>query len=133
MFIAHAGSSLLLRFLSSCCGPFSLVAVHGLLTAVASLVVEHWLQGTMGISSCDSGLKSPGSVVVAHRLSCSAACRIFPDQGLNPCPLHWQADSLSPSHQGSPEMEALSVIQQRPYREPEHLGAEFCTQACGNP
>ena len=33
------------------------------------------------------------SVVVAHRLSCSAACGIFPDQGLNPCPLHWQADS----------------------------------------
>ena len=34
-----------------------------------------------------------GSVVVAHGLSCSAACRIFPDQGSNPCPLHWQADS----------------------------------------
>ena len=26
---------------------------------------------------------------VAHRLSCSVACGIFPDQGLNPCPLHW--------------------------------------------
>ena len=34
-----------------------------------------------------------GSVVVAHGLSCSAACGIFPDQGSNPCPLHWQADS----------------------------------------
>ena len=34
-----------------------------------------------------------GSVVVAHGLSCSAACGIFPDQGLNRCPLHWQADS----------------------------------------
>ena len=34
-----------------------------------------------------------GSVVVAHRLSCSAACEIFPDQGSNLCPLHWQADS----------------------------------------
>ena len=29
-----------------------------------------------------------GSVVVAHRLSCFAACGIFPDQGSNPCPLH---------------------------------------------
>ena len=29
-----------------------------------------------------------GSVVVAHGLSCSAACGIFPDQGSNPCPLH---------------------------------------------
>ena len=35
-----------------------------------------------------------GSVVVAHGLSCSVACGIFPDQGLNPCPLHWQADSF---------------------------------------
>ena len=33
------------------------------------------------------------SVVVAHGLSCSAARGIFPDQGSNPCPLHWQADS----------------------------------------
>ena len=47
-----------------------------------------------------------GSVVVAHGLSCSAACGIFPDQGSNPCPLHWQADSQPLSHQGSP----LSVI-----------------------
>ena len=34
-----------------------------------------------------------GSVGVAHGLSCSVACGIFPDQGSNPCPLHWQADS----------------------------------------
>ena len=27
-----------------------------------------------------------------HGLSCSAACGVFPDQGSNPCPLHWQAD-----------------------------------------
>ena len=27
---------------------------------------------------------------------------IFPNQGLNPCLLHWQADSLPLSHQGSP-------------------------------
>ena len=33
------------------------------------------------------------SVVVAHGLSCSAACGIFPDQRSNPRPLHWQADS----------------------------------------
>ena len=50
-----------------------------LLTAAASLVAEHGL-------------------VVAHTLSCSAACGIFPDQGLNPCLLHWQVDSLSLSH-----------------------------------
>ena len=39
------------------------------------------------------GLESAGSVVVAHGLGCSAACGIFPDQGSNLCPLHWQADS----------------------------------------
>ena len=43
-----------------------------------------------------------GSVVVAHGPSCSAACGIFPDQGSNPCPLHWQVDSQPLSHQGSP-------------------------------
>ena len=35
-------------------------------------------------------------------LSCSKACVIFLDQGLNPCLLHWQVDSLPLSHQGSP-------------------------------
>ena len=43
-----------------------------------------------------------GSVVVAHGPSCSAACGILPDQGWNPCPLHWQADSQPLRHQGSP-------------------------------
>ena len=44
-----------------------------------------------------------GLVIVAHGISCSVACGIFPDQGLNPCSLHWQADSLPLSHQGSPQ------------------------------
>ena len=44
-----------------------------------------------------------GSVVVAHRPSCSVACGIFPDQGSNPCPLHWQADSQPQFHKGSPK------------------------------
>ena len=43
-----------------------------------------------------------GSVIVAHGPSCSTACGIFPDQGSNPCPLHWQADSQPLRHQGSP-------------------------------
>ena len=48
------------------------------------------------------GLQRAGSVVVAPGLTCSVACGIFPDQGSNPCLLHWQADSLPLSHQGSP-------------------------------
>ena len=39
---------------------------------------------------------------MAHRFSCSAACGIFPEQGSNLCPLHWQADSSPLHHQGSP-------------------------------
>ena len=48
-----------------------------------------------------TGSRCAGSVVVAHGPSCSAACGIFPDQGSNPCPLHWQADSQPLRHQGS--------------------------------
>ena len=63
-----------------------------------------------GCSSCGTwasvvvvrGLQSIGSVVAAHGLSCSTACGIFPDQGSNLCPLHWQEDSSPLRHQGSP-------------------------------
>ena len=61
-----------------CCEGFSLVVASRLLTAVASLVAECGLTG---------------SIVAVHRLSCSTACGIFPDQELNLCPLHGQADS----------------------------------------
>ena len=49
-----------------------------------------------------TGSRCTGSAIVAHGPSCSAACGIFPDQGSNPCPLHWQADSQPLRHQGSP-------------------------------
>ena len=49
-----------------------------------------------------TGPRRAGSVVVAHGPSCSVACGIFPDQGSNPCPLHWQADSQPLRHQESP-------------------------------
>ena len=44
-----------------------------------------------------------GPAAVAHGPSRSAAWRIFPDQGSNPCPLHCQADSQPLRHQGSPK------------------------------
>ena len=49
-----------------------------------------------------TGSSRAGSVVVAHGPSCSAACGILPDQGSNPCTLHWQADSQPLRHQGRP-------------------------------
>ena len=52
--------------------------------------------------SRSTGSRRAGSAIVAHGPSCSAACGIFPDQGSNPCPLHWQADSQPLRHQGSP-------------------------------
>ena len=49
-----------------------------------------------------TGSGCAGAVGVAHGPSCSAARGIFPDQGPNPCLLHWQADSQPLRHQGSP-------------------------------
>ena len=48
-----------------------------------------------------------GSVVVACGLSCPEACKIFTDQGSNPCPLLWQAEFYPLYHQGSPLMGLL--------------------------
>ena len=50
-----------------------------------------------------TGSRGAGSAIVAHGPSRAAACGIFPDQGSNPCPLHWQADSQPLRHQGSPK------------------------------
>ena len=65
----------------SSCGEwgYSQVVALGLLVVLTSLV---WIR-----------LCSPGSVVVVHGLCCPSSCGIFPDQGLNTCPLHWQVDS----------------------------------------
>ena len=73
-----------------------------------------------------AGSRCAGSAIVAHGPSCfaacgpscsatcgpscSAACGIFPDQGSNPCPLHWQADSQPLRHQGSPCVNTLTFI-----------------------
>ena len=51
-----------------------------------------------------TGSRRAGSATVAHGPSRSAACGILPDQGPNPCPLHWQADSQPLRHQGSPKL-----------------------------
>ena len=50
-----------------------------------------------------TGSRRASSVVAAHGPSRSAACGILPDQGSNPCFLHWQADSQPLRHQGSPK------------------------------
>ena len=62
---------------------------------------------THGLSSCSSQALESGSVVVVHGLSCVVVCGIFPDHGSNPCHPHWQVDSYSPCHQGSPSFHSL--------------------------
>ena len=42
-----------------------------------------------------SSLRLTGFLVTAHGLSYSAACGVFPDQGLSPSPLHWEVDSTT--------------------------------------
>ena len=53
-----------------------------------------WALGMWASVVVAHGLLSAGSVVVVHRLSCSVACGVFLDQGLNLWPLRWQVDSL---------------------------------------
>ena len=73
------------------------VAAHGLsLVAASGGYFSLWCMAShcSGFSCCGAqALSARASVVVAHWLSCSMACGIFPDQGSNPCLLHWQADS----------------------------------------
>ena len=82
------------------------VSVRGLSLVVAS--GDHSSSRCGGLSLSrplllrSTGSRRAGSVIVAHRPSCSAARGIFPDHGSNPCPLHWQADSQPLHHQGSP-------------------------------
>ena len=71
-----------------------------------------------------TGSRCAGSVVVAHGPRCSVACGIFPDQGSNPCPLHWQADSQPLHHQGSPWVNFCELCK---------IGVQFCSFACYYP
>ena len=88
---------------------YSSVAVRGLLIAVAFL-----LQGggyrVGGLSNCN--LWAPEHV--GPELSCAGLAGpwqgIFPDQGSNPRPLHWQADSLPLDHQGRPHTHSSSQL-----------------------
>ena len=99
------------HFLSFClCWVFitahrlSLVAASGapLQLQVAFLAAEHRLTGFSNYSTRAQQLQLTASVVMILGLSCSTACGIFPEQGSNPCTMHWQVDSYPLHHQGSP-------------------------------
>ena len=87
----HLGASFFKHlFLFGCTGFWSLHAGFSL----------QWLLSLLSTGTRVLRLSSCG----ARGLSCFTACGIFPDQGLNPCLLYWQADSLTLSHQGSPQL-----------------------------
>ena len=85
----------------------SLVLVCGLLITVASFVSEHGLWGVQASGLAAASLWSTGSIVAARRLSRSAACGVFPDQGSSSYLLQWQGDSLPLNHWGSPSLPPL--------------------------
>ena len=66
----------------------SLVVAMGLLSGCGA-----WASHCSGISCCGAQALGHNPVVVGRGLSCSVACGIFLDQGVNPRPLHWQAES----------------------------------------
>ena len=70
-------------------GDYSLVVVHMVLIVVAFFGCRTWALGLLGSVAAAPGLYSTDTVVVVPGLICSAACGIYPDQGLNPCLLHW--------------------------------------------
>ena len=76
------------------CAGFSSSAERGLLPGCSVLVF------LFSVFCCSLQALST-SVAVAQGLGCPQACGISPHQGLNPCPLHWQADSEPLDHQGS--------------------------------
>ena len=84
--------------------------LHGLFLVAASrsysLVMMSRLLIAVVILCGAQSLELVGSVVVAVS---PAACGTFPDQGSNPCPLHWQVDLLPLNHQGSPSEETLCL------------------------
>ena len=85
LFFGSAGSLSLRGHLSSCgawaphCSGFSCCRARAL--------------GHMSSEAVAPGLLSAGPGAVVHGFSCSVACEILRDQGLNLCLLHWQADS----------------------------------------
>ena len=78
--------------------------------AAISGVAQSWTR-LKRLSSSSSSKGSGGSVVVAHRLSCSVAREIFPDQGSNLWPLHCKRDSSPLDLPGSPLPHFLFTVQ----------------------
>ena len=87
------------------------IAVRGLSLAVVSKGYSP-LWRTCFSSQWLLLLQCIGSAVVAQGLSCSTACGILPDQGLNPCLLHWRQIL---SHWPTREVQCLKILKRQFY------------------
>ena len=101
-----------------CCAGFPLVAARGGYSSLQCMGFSlQWLLLLQSIGSRCTGFSSCSLQALGDRLSSngtqaeySATCVIFPDQGLNPCPLPWQVDSYPLDHQGHPSIVFLRFI-----------------------
>ena len=96
-----------------------------------------WSPGTrqLGFRSCSTRAQQlchPGSVVMAHRLRCSALCGIFPDQGLNQGPLQGQIDFYSLHLQGSPGVHILNQVSYGTYKIKKNIFRTILEKQKGN-
>ena len=83
--LLHSGSLAAVSRASVRCGVWTLPEV--------SSPVERGPLTSRASGAVAPGLWRTGLVVQARGPSCSVACGIFPDQGLNLCPLHCRGDS----------------------------------------
>ena len=100
LFFGCAGSWLLQTgfSLAAASGSSSLAAMCGLFEVACLLQIldcRVWRRQSQ---------QQVGSVTVVHRLSCSVACGIILDQGLNLCPLHCQAEFFTTGQPGKSKL-----------------------------
>ena len=123
----YTGSSMLLGLFSSC-GEWGILSSCGVRASHCGgfSCCEAEPLGCRGFRSCSPwaqqlwlpGSRVNGSIAMAHRLSCSAACGIFPDQGLDPNVSCVGRQTLPLSHQGSPHpVHVLNAFQHLSYKQ----------------
>ena len=118
-----AGSSFLRGLFSSC-------SEQGLLSNCVEasrfdgfFCFQAWAVGHLDFSSCNTWAQ-----LLGH--TSSSTCEVFLTQGLNPCLLHWQVDSLPRSHQGSPSWVSFYLEAQETATGPQKTKSEGTSLYC---
>ena len=117
-FLAVRGHHCWAQAFSSCSEQELLFAgIHGLMPVLFSCcrAQAQWLQHV-------------GWAVVCTGPSCPSACGIFPEQGLNPCPPHWQAESQPQTTREAPVLHCSSEAQTMSRKKLDHDGTGYCVE-----